>query len=129
MIGAHLNGSEQRRGSRQPRKGQLVFTSLRRDEGEAGCRVDVDSFGKRLVRHARAAGIGHLSPRGLRHTGVSFLYNEGGVDMKAISEWAGHADEHITSSLYVHMTQRRRDDVADRMDAVVTARPAGSPAP
>jgi integrase len=58
-----------------------------------------------LVHHAQAAGIGHLSLHGLRHTGVSFLYNEGGVDVKALSERAGHAHEHITSSVYVHITQ------------------------
>jgi excisionase family DNA binding protein len=126
-----LQQSERRRASswsRQPREGQLVFTSLSRDGKRGGSPVDIDSFGQRLVRHAQAAGIGHLSPHGLRHTGVSFLYNEGGVDMKALSEWAGHADEHITSSVYVHMTQRRRDDVADRMDAIVAALPPRSPA-
>jgi hypothetical protein len=39
--------------------------------------------------------------------------------MKALSAWAGHANEHITSDVYVHLTQRRRDEIANRMDAVV----------
>jgi integrase len=107
--------------SPQPFEGDLVFTSLTRDGKRGGSPVDVDNFGHRLLHHAQAAGIGHLSPHGLRHTGVSFLYNDGGVDMKAISHWAGHANEYITSSVYVHMTQRRRDEVADRMDAVVAS--------
>jgi excisionase family DNA binding protein len=107
--------------STQPLEGDLVFTSLSRDGKRGGSPVDVDNFGHRLLLHAQAAGVEHLSPHGLRHTGVSFLYNDGGVDMKAISEWAGHANEYITSSVYVHMTQRKRDQVADRMDAVVAS--------
>jgi integrase len=90
--------------------------------------VDVDYFRYRLARHAAAAGIGHLSPHGLRHTGISFLYNEGGVDMKTLSHWAGHANDHITSSVYVHMTQRKCDEVADRMDAVMEAHSVPGPA-
>ena len=115
--------------STQPREGQLVFTTLSRDGKKGGSPVDVDNFRHRLVQHAQAAGIGHLSPHGLRHTGVSLLYNDGGVDMKALSQWAGHAHEHITSSVYVHMSQRKRDEVADRMDAVVATLPSRLPAP
>lgn len=121
-----LQQSEQNRAefwSPQPAEGHLVFTSLSRDGKRGGSPYDVDNFSHRLVQHARAAGIGHLSPHGLRHTGVSFLYNEGGVDMKALSHWAGHSNEHITSTVYVHMTQAKRDEVADRMDAVVAALP------
>lgn len=107
--------------SSEPKEGDLVFTSLGRGGRRGGAFADIDNFGHRLVDHAEAAGIGHLSPHGLRHTGVSFLYNEGGVDMKSLSGWAGHSSEQITSDVYVHLTQQKRDDVADRMDAVVAA--------
>jgi integrase len=124
-----LQDSERERAeswSTQPKEGDLVFTSLSRDHRRGGSPVDVDHFSHRLVKHAQAAGVGHLSPHGLRHTGISLLYNDGGVDMKALSHWAGHAHEHITSNIYVHMAQRKRDEVADRMDAVIAALPRRS---
>jgi integrase len=108
-------------GSEQPKEGDLVFTGLSRDGRRGGHFADIDHFTQRLIDHAEAAGLGHFSAHGLRHTGVSFLYNEGGVDMKALSGWAGHASEHITSTIYVHLSERKRDDVADCMDAVVAA--------
>ncbi len=77
---AERDGAESR--SAQPEEGELVFTSLTRGGKHGGGYADIDNFGHRLVEHADAAGIGHLSPHGLRHTGVSFLYNDGGVDMK-----------------------------------------------
>lgn len=70
---------------------------------------------------ARASGITGLTPHGLRHTAAS-LGIASGADVKVVQQMLGHASATMTLDLYGHLYGDRLDEVADRMDAVRTAR-------
>jgi integrase len=72
-------------------------------------------------RAARDAGLDGLTPHSLRHTAAS-LAIASGADVKVVQQMLGHASATMTLDLYGHLYGDRLDEVADRMDALRTAR-------
>ncbi len=72
-------------------------------------------------RAARTAGLDRLTPHGLRHTAASLAITSG-ADVKVVEQMLGHASATMTLDLYGHLYGDRLDEVADRMDALRTAR-------
>ncbi|WP_375497182.1 tyrosine-type recombinase/integrase [uncultured Jatrophihabitans sp.] len=69
----------------------------------------------------RAAGLDGLTPHGLRHTAASLAITSG-ADVKVVQQMLGHASATMTLDLYGHLYGNRLDEVADRMDALRSAR-------
>ena len=94
----------------------FVFTSPR------GGQLRLQNFRHAVFdRAARTAGLDRLTPHGLRHTAASLAITSG-ADVKIVQQMLGHASATMTLDLYGHLYGDRLDEVADRMDALRTAR-------
>lgn len=83
-------------------------------------RLSADSWRHNEFRDARdAVGLGDLRPHDLRHTAAS-LAIQSGASVKDVQTMLGHANAALTLNLYTHLWDRGLDDVAARMDALVT---------
>jgi integrase len=71
----------------------------------------------------RSAGLVGLTPHSLRHTAAS-LAIASGADVKVVQQMLGHASATMTLDLYGHLYGDRLDEIADRMDALRSARPS-----
>lgn len=72
-----------------------------------------------------ACGLEGLRVHDLRHTFVSLLIASG-ANVKQVSTWAGHSSVTVTLDTYTHLFQDDGDDIADRMDALLSARSDGA---
>jgi site-specific recombinase XerD len=80
---------------REPREAALFLSRF-------GTRLEVISYEHLVKRHARAAGLPHVSPHRLRHAFATHLL-EGGADVQAVQALLGHLTLHATQ-LYTHPT-------------------------
>lgn len=95
---------------------EFVFTSPR------GSLLRLQNFRRTVFdRAARGAQLDGLTPHSLRHTAAS-LAIASGADVKVVQQMLGHASATMTLDLYGHLYGDRLDEVADRMDALRTAR-------
>jgi integrase len=94
----------------------FVFTSPR------GGQLRLQNFRHTVFdRAARTTGLDRFTPHGLRHTAASLAITSG-ADVKVVQQMLGHASATMTLDLYGHLYGDRLDEVADRMDALRTAR-------
>ena len=61
------------------------------------------------------AGIEKINPHALRHTFISRAINGGG-NIKAVSELAGHADAKITLNIYTHASETSKKQAVECID-------------
>lgn len=54
----------------------------------------------------------------LRHTCASLLY-QNGVAMKSVSEWLGHSSTAVTDSIYIHLSFKDKESVADKLEEII----------
>lgn len=86
----------------------------------AGGRVDSDNWRARVFRPAaEAAGLGGVRIHDLRHTAASLAISSG-ADVKAVQNMLGHATAAMTLDVYGHLFDRGLDDVAARMDRLIS---------
>ena len=81
-----------RRGAAEP-----IFYGSR-----TGDRMRADSVSQVFPKLMAAAGLGHITPHGLRH-GAATLMLSAGVPMRAIADQLGHATPSITANIYAHV--------------------------
>ena len=62
--------------------------------------------------HIKKAGSKKITLHGLRHTHASLLF-EMGMDLKEVSERLRHADTTITANVYVHLTDKQKQETAE----------------
>lgn len=52
-----------------------------------------------------------------RHTHVSLLA-EMGCSLPAIKERLGHSDDKITENIYLHITKKHKEELANKLDSI-----------
>ena len=68
-----------------------------------------------LDKFETAHGLAHVPPHALRHTSIT-LQLMAGVPIKAVSQRAGHADEHITLNIYTHFLKEEDIKAAQKFN-------------
>jgi integrase len=66
------------------------------------------------------AGLPHQRFHDLRHACASLLLAQG-LNLKDVAETLGHSRIAVTVDLYGHLYDERRREIADRMDAILSA--------
>lgn len=60
----------------------------------------------------------NLTPHSLRHTYTS-LMAEAGVELESIQRLLGHSNNVITRKVYLHVTQAKKKEAVDKLDALM----------
>ena len=103
--------------------GDLVFLTDRgRPWDESGFRRD--HFNK-IAKAAGLVGDRRPTPHWLRHSHV-LVCHAAGMPMAEISRRIGHKDIRMTINVYGRLIDDMSDDVAARLDALLTTRPASA---
>lgn len=79
----------------------FVFTN------SAGRRYTADWVTKKVIALGDAAGVGHVTPKMLRHAAATYLAAEG-VDSKVIAGVLHHASDRVTRDVYIHELEEAR---------------------
>jgi integrase len=71
----------------------------------------------------KRVGLDGLRVHGLRHSFVAIM-NAAGPNPEEVSTWAGHSSVAVTLDRYGHLYDDHSDEVADRIDALLSTRSA-----
>lgn len=86
--------------------------------GTWGERADRSSSGDRLAEVAKAAGLGHVTVRQLRHSVATELLRQG-IPMKVVQELLGHRTYRQTADTYAHVSDSMMASAMAAMARVV----------
>ena len=92
----------------------LVFT---REDQQPIAPYNITKAFNRLVKKA---GIQKITFHGLRHTHISQLLADG-IDIKTVSERAGHSSASITLDVYSHVLEKTQELAAQTVDVAMRA--------
>lgn len=106
-----------------PRRGpdEPVFFSPRANRQGVRDRLDRGSAQHALPRILERAGLGRLTPHGLRH-GTATLMLANGVPIQVIAEQLGHSNPGMTARVYAHVDPRMVKRSLSVLDDVVAER-------
>jgi len=104
-------------GINQKQKGQLVFSRFYRDKINVALYPShTDIIIKKVL--ALEPDLPIITTHGFRHTHASILI-EAGTEMKEIQERLGHASINITADVYGHLTEKARENSANKFAETV----------
>ena len=66
-----------------------------------------------MERITKQCGLENITVHGLRHTHCSLLF-EAGFKPEEVRERLGHKDIRVTMNIYMHFTEKKKDEIADR---------------
>ncbi|MEW8988074.1 MAG: site-specific integrase, partial [Bacillus sp. (in: firmicutes)] len=75
-----------------------------------------DQFMKKVLIEAGLPT--NFTPHSLRHTYTS-LMAEAGVELESIQRLLGHSNNDITRSVYLHVTQAKKREAVEKLDALM----------
>lgn len=84
-----------------------------------GTPIDPTNILKKFRQLLKKAGLPRLRFHDLRHTSASLMLNNG-VDVLVASRRLGHAKPSITLDVYGHLLSSAQDEVADKMDSILS---------
>lgn len=84
-----------------------------------GTPIDPTNLLKKFRQSLKKAGLTRLRFHDLRHTSATLMLNNG-VDVLVASKRLGHAKPSITLDVYGHLLSLAQDEVADKMDSLLS---------
>lgn len=97
----------------------MDFVFAQMDFKNPGYPLYLKLIGIRMERLLKLAGLSsELTPHSLRHTHISLLA-AAGVPLEAIMNRLGHKDDETTLHVYLHVTQERRKEAAQKFDELM----------
>ena len=97
-------------------KEDFVFVNARRKPGYPLSPLEIARYMKDVLSVADLPA--NLSPHKLRHTYTS-LMAEAGVELAAIQRQLGHANDDITTKIYLHITKARRRTEVEKLQSLM----------
>lgn len=99
-------------GPRWQNENDLVFTR------KNGSPIHPDAFTHEFARIARAAGLGELTPKSLRHTHATMLL-AANQHPKKVAERLGHSQVTITLETYSHILPSMQEELARATEKIL----------
>lgn len=125
QVSAALRTHRARQAEQRLRAGEswddlgLVFTIA------SGKPIDPRNFRRTFTRITKSAGLGHWTPKELRHTAVSLL-SHAGVPIEQVGDVVGHDGVRMTATTYRHAVVPTVKTGAVAMDRLLPAASKGS---
>lgn len=88
-------------------KNQLVFTNLKNEF------INPQKIGQKIKPIIKNLDLKPITPHGFRHTHCSLLF-EAGATVKEVQDRLGHSDIKTTMNIYTHVTQKKKEETADK---------------
>lgn len=98
------------------RKEPFMFINMRRKSGCPLSPLEVERYMSDVLE--RTGLSQDLTPHKLRHTYTS-LMAEAGVELSAIQRQLGHANDRITTQIYLHVTKAKRKSNVEKFEALM----------
>lgn len=89
---------------------------FKNENGEPKSVVHVNNMLNRIWR--KHPDFKRITPHGFRHTHCSLLF-EAGATIKEVQERLGHENIQTTMDIYAHVTQKAKDEVADKFASYI----------
>ena len=89
---------------------------FKNESGEPKSVVHVNNMLNRIWR--KYPDFKRITPHGFRHTHCSLLF-EAGATIKEVQERLGHENIQTTMDIYAHITQKAKDEVADKFASYI----------
>ena len=89
---------------------------FKNENGEPKSVVHVNNILNRIWR--KYPDFKRITPHGFRHTHCSLLF-EAGATIKEVQERLGHENIQTTMDIYAHVTQKAKDEVADKFASYI----------
>ena len=87
---------------------------------DVNSRVAPYNITKEFNRLIKSADVKRITFHGLRHTHISHPIADG-IDIKTVSERAGHGSASITLDVYAHVLEKTQEFVAKTVDIAMRA--------
>lgn len=95
-------------GNPPKKEGQLIFSSVRTNSI-----FEPSVIRQKMVSVTEKYGLKLIKIHGFRHTHCSLLF-ESGATVQEVQNRLGHSDIKTTVDIYAHVTQKQKDEMADR---------------